>query len=218
MKKHVSLGRAVFLATILLALPFVPSARAVYLSPGGLTASVLEADPVGGTNVYSMTSAFSSLALSGTLTSQVIGGAMNNPLGGLTFTYFFDLSGASIDAASTFTVSSFAGFQTDVSYTNAPAGLIVGGVAPVQFSRSSGSGSVVRFSFLGSEVNPGEFSALLVIQTDAQMWDFSNAALIDGQSVNALSLAPQAIPEPGTLGLLVAGLGFVGFILRRKRH
>ena len=187
---------------------------AAVLTPGGIQfPAVVGAGPVGGTTPTTATVPFTSPVFSGFLTSSVLSGDTSNPFpNGLTFTYQFRLDPSSPHAVSQFTVSSFDSYQTDISFNPTS-----GGIAPTVASRSSeggASGQVVRWTFLNPAVSGGQYSALLVVQTDATLFVPTVAALIDGQSVNVASFAPTVVPEPGVLALLL--LGGLGFIARRK--
>jgi hypothetical protein len=114
------------------------------------------------------------------------------------------------------TVSSFDAFLTDVSMnTN-----LAFGINPSNFSRSNeggGSGQVIRFHFLNPNLDPGDVSALLVVQTSALSWQTTTAGLIDGETLNVAALAPLAIPEPGVGALLLLALGGLGVRKLRRR-
>jgi hypothetical protein len=190
---------------------FVSDANAISVFPGGGVAAAIEPDPVGGTTIYTITNSFASPTLSGDLVSSVISGDTSNPYGlsSLTFTYYIVLSALSPDAASALSIASFLGFQTDMSYSGA-------GVAPQFFSRS-GDGEVVRFSFILDDINPGQTSALLVVQTDAVNYDITSAGILDGQPASVTSLAPlTVVPEPTTFALLLPGLLALRLIKRRN--
>ncbi|HLX95841.1 MAG TPA: PEP-CTERM sorting domain-containing protein [Verrucomicrobiae bacterium] len=205
----------VILAAVLLACPFVSQVKAVLLSPGGVLAATYEPDPSGGTALDTMSVPFSSGVLQGTLISSVIAGDANNPFGGLTFTYQIVISSLSTDSASQISVSSYASFLTDTSYNN--TGTYAGTDVPDYMSRSSGVGDVVRFTFLFNTIGAGSSSALLVIQSSAQNWNFTTAGVTDGQTVNVNSLAPSTVPEPASCALILVGLGLAGFRLRRSK-
>jgi hypothetical protein len=200
---------------VLLACPFVSQVNAVLLSPGGVLAATYEPDPSGGTALTTTSVPFSSGVLQGTLISSVISGDANNPFGGLTFTYQIVVSSLSTDSASQISVSSYASFLTDTSYNN--TGSYAGTDVPDFMSRSSGTGNVVRFTFLNNPIGAGSSSALLVVQTSAQSWNYTTAGVTDGQTVNVNSVAPAAVPEPASCALILLGLGIAGFRLRRSK-
>lgn len=189
------------------------AATSYTLQPGGFSPALSSTYPVGGTVLGSLTTPFNSLTLDGTLRSTVIQGDASNPYGGLTFTYLVMMDQLSPDAASRLTVSSFAGFSTDVSYN--PTGPQVPNVNPTTFGRSV-DGAVLRFSFDSPNIAAGEASALIIVQTDAHFFGDGLAAVIDGSSANTMSLVPM-VPEPGTCGLLLLGLGTFAVARRRAR-
>lgn len=156
-------------------------------------------------------------SFNGTLTSQVWKNDSSSPFGlnALTFTYELAIASGSANAVDRFTVSSFNGYQTDVSYTG---GTPSAGVPPLTIGRSP-TGDIMRFVFedgLGNAtLAPGKNSALLVVQTDASNYQPTIAAVIDGSSANVASFAPAVIPEPSPL-LLAALAGGVLCVLRRS--
>ena len=144
----------------------------------------------------------------------------SNPFGSgsgfLTFTYLIQNNVGSLDSMDRFTVASFAGVSTDVSY-QAPAG---SGILPTSVDRSA-TGDTIGYSFtlLGSGVvSPGSTSALLVVQTNAKSSTATNAYVIDGSTAQVSSFAPApgaGVPEPATLSIAV--LGGAALLLRRRR-
>lgn len=157
---------------------------------------------------------FASGDLSGTLTTTVLAGDLNNPFGGLTFCYLLAVSPGAADAASKLSVSSFFNFITDVSFNN--AGQYLGGVVPDTFRRSV-NGNVVSFNFDTTNIEHGQTSALLVIQTDARAFAPTTVAVTDGLAANVASLAPTTVvPEPSVLALL--GLGLLAYVTRQGRR
>ena len=189
---------------------------------GGLYPVPIEPDPVGGTLLASTGPVpFAAATFSGTLTSQVFNNDLSNPFGlsALTFTYQLTcLTGP--DGISELSLANFTGFLTDASYQS-PAGFTASGLPPTSVGRQI-DGSVVDFTFQVSPIGPGtllpgETSALLVIQASASVFAPGIASVIDGSTASPiLTLEPSIVPEPGTIGLVVAGLGILGLALRRK--
>jgi hypothetical protein len=188
--------------------------QAAPLAPGGTIPAPAEVDPTGGviqagTGATVPFSAGGPAGYSGTLTSTVIAGDPSNLLGGLTFTYRLTNDATSLSALERMTNIDFTGFQTDVSY-QAPAA----GVIPTTADRDPAGGAVGwDFAPLGlGRINPGQASALLVIQTNATAFAVTNANIIDGQATSVSSFGP--VPEPGSLAVL--SLGALAAIRRRR--
>lgn len=201
----------------------IPQASASPLAPGGGIFAPGESDPVSATTLFTTNVAWTSqtAAFSGTLTSSVLQNDANNSLGGLTFTYELTLDSSSQIQASHLAIGGFAGFLTDVSYQT-PAS----GVVPLIVARQS-DGNTVDFNFQplspfgGAYISPGEYSALLVIQTDASTWSFSNASIQDHvASSTVFTLAPtdalNPVPEPSAAALALLGL-VSAFYLRQTK-
>jgi hypothetical protein len=170
----------------------------------------------GATSVfYSGPQTFTAADYSGTLYSTVWKNDSLNPngLGDLTFTYLIQMDFSTVDPVSTFTISSFANYLTDVSYTTSSLNDIV----PTSVQRSSGPGTLVRFHFDGASLGSGTTSALLVIRTDAQSYAATSAGFLDGVGSSANSVAPAPIvstPEPSPT--ILAGLGMLGLLIARR--
>lgn len=84
---------------------------------------------------------------------------------------------------------------------------------------------VIGFNFVPdgfSKIVPGTTSYTQVIRTSARTFTEGNFGLLNGIGDNARAFAPtdvagpQDIPEPGGLGLALAGLGGVGSAWRRR--
>jgi hypothetical protein len=124
----------------------------------------------------------------------------------LTFVYDLINGPGSPDAIERLTVSSFAGYQTDVSFTPVP-----GPIAPRTVTRSL-NGAVVGFEFdvPGFPLVANSVATPLVVQTNAFNWTPSLASVIDGSATSVASLAPTAIvPEPATIALILGGLALL---------
>jgi hypothetical protein len=121
-----------------------------------------------------------------------------------------------------FTVSSFAAFGTDVSYSSFSSGV------PPTFIDRGLPGDVVGFNYptpvpqilIGNPIGPGQTSSLMVVQTNAVNFTFTLASVIDGSVTMVASLAPAPIiPEPGSIVLAaMAGLGLAAVCWRKRRR
>lgn len=195
------------------------------IGPGGSIFTHTEPDPIGGTTLFSTNVSWASLySFSGTLTSTVLAGDASNPFGlsALTFTYELTVDSTSTHSVSALTVGNFLNFQTDVS-----AQLPTNGIMPFYVTRSQespGVGENIQFHFSplplmsAPEIAPGEYSTVLVVQTDATVWDFSIASVLNSSAAaNILTLAPvTAVPEPSAAALGLLGL-ISAFHLRRTK-
>jgi PEP-CTERM motif-containing protein len=82
------------------------------------------------------------------------------------------------------------------------------------------SGSVVGFNYeAGDEIDPGQTTPLLVIETNATSFDFKGfLSAQDGTAGYATAYEPNSVvPEPSSLGLIGTGLMVVGGFWRKLR-
>jgi hypothetical protein len=80
---------------------------------------------------------------------------------------------------------------------------------------------VIGFSFVpngSSKINPGTTSFTEIIRTNARTYTTGNFGLLDGYGDNAKSFSPTAVPEPESYALLLAGMGLIGTIIRRRQQ
>ncbi|MFN2582265.1 MAG: hypothetical protein ABR498_05940, partial [Candidatus Dormibacteria bacterium] len=121
------------------------------------------------------------------------------------------------DAIDRITIANFSGFQTDIGYnTNGvPAGQDTGlsnsgTQSPVTVSRGGsspqGNGSVLRWTFSGTDasgngvnkdIQPGQTTVLLEVETNATQYTGGSLTVQDGASVSGEAVSP-AVPEAWT--------------------
>lgn len=162
--------------------------------------------------INTITIPFSSTSFTGDLTSSVYGNDASNPFGAgsLTFTYQYTINDGP-DSSEGISLGGFSGFNTDATYQSPTTG-----VAPILVSRSS-NGNNIEFNFV-PQILSGESSALLVVQTDAQIWNIGTSTILDNTGSPFVAiLAPNVVPEPTTAGCLLFGSGIL-VLARRFRQ
>lgn len=195
------------------------SSQAVILAPGDVGLDAPQTLSPESTILDKLVTPYAFGGISGTITSWVVKDPAN-PLGGLTFLYqVTDTGTEAISRVSTSDFGIVSGFPVEVSTLTGPFDTSVqGGVVPFTGTRSSGAGSVVGFLFLGTEIQPGQSSAVLVVNTPYINFGLSPGSIIDSSSVNVTILGP--VPEPSTF--MAAGLLLIPFgasmlrIVRKK--
>ena len=193
------------------------------------TGSALETSLGSFTLVDSMSTAFTATnptSFSGVLDSWVLSGNTDNPLGGLSFVYRLTNDQASTDALHRLAVNGYTGLQVEAGYLDgglSPTGsAVAGGLTPTLVDRGVAPGDNIGFSFLAGTIsgltfeslNPGEISRYLVLYTNSPIYSTSIASVIDGSVASAATFAP--IPEPETYAMMLAGMGLMGFVARRR--
>lgn len=171
------------------------------------------------TLVASQTGMLSSARIQGTYTEKVYRNPDNSRCANcLTWVLEINNSRTSQDGINTVTVSDFAGFQTDVGYTNSAPGMTApsGGITPGSVSRSF-NGSIVRWSFTGNEIAPGKSSVLLAIDTNSSRFKSGTVTVQDGSTDTEPGFAPQVPETPFVAGFgLLGGVAAGWYALRRR--
>ncbi len=104
----------------------------------------------------------------------------------------------------------FAGYATNVGWRS--DGL--GNYAPNEFSRDLG-GSTIDFNFNMAPLTGGQSTKFFFIDTNATSYNLSGR-FSDYSSLNFMAIAAP-VPEPESYAMLVAGLGLLGLMARRRR-
>jgi len=152
----------------------------------------------------------------------------SNPFGAGDLDFMYQVTNVSgNDFIGRVTAGVFSGFMTDVGFTaigsELPGGLFVDGTqAPQLVSRSTvvpNNGATIGFVYNGlapSTFAPGTTTTALVIQTDAKNFTTGNVNIIDDVVGSTPAFEPaSAVPEPGSVALVLTGIGFLP--LMRKR-
>jgi hypothetical protein len=172
----------------------------------------------GGTLLDSATTAINNISFNGTARTAVYDTGT-----GLDFYYQFTSNPSSVNGVERFTGSSFASLGASaisVYQTGAAFGIFTAGTETADYADRTSLG-VLGISFVpngASKINPGTTSFTEIIRTNARNYTAGNFALIDGYADNAKGFAPTAaVPEPETYAMLLAGLGIIGTIIRRRK-
>jgi hypothetical protein len=172
----------------------------------------------GGTTLLdSGSSSFSSGGLAGTLFWQVWSDSLNSALIGNEFAYRFEVTGS--EPVHRMTINNWDSALTNVAFSPLlpsppPLPPSPPGMPPTTADRSV-SGNSIGWDFAGS-VQPGTSSTWLVVFTNGNTISPATASFIDGASVSTSTVS--LIPEPETYAMFLAGIGFLGFIARRRRQ
>lgn len=174
---------------------------------------------LGGTELAFAATPISNTSYNGTARSAVYREAG----GTLDFYYQFTNNPSSANGVERFTgydFSSLGAATVNVFQTGAAFGSFVAGTETADYADRTALG-VIAFSFVPSghtKINPGVTSFTEIVQTNARDWKVGNFGLLDGIGDNGVGFAPVSpVPEPGTYLLLLAGLGVMTFVARRRQ-
>ncbi len=141
---------------------------------------------------------------------------------GLDFYYQFSNSIESVNGIERFSAYDFGSVNNtnviDVFQTSAAFGVFVQGSEKSDYADRSNLG-VIGFSFVpngASKVTPGTTSYTQIIRTSARSYSEGHFGLLDGIGANAGGFEPAVVPEPSTATLILAGLGLMGLVARRR--
>lgn len=141
---------------------------------------------------------------------------------GLDFYYQFSNASTSVNGVERFTGWDFSALGSsvvNVFQTGASNSFFLAGTEASDYADRTGFG-VIGFNFIAnshSKINPGTTSLVQVIRTDARHYQRGNFGLLDGIGDNATGFAVSAVPEPETYAMMLAGLGLMGAIIRRRK-
>lgn len=140
---------------------------------------------------------------------------------GLDFYYQFSNNSTSKNGLERFTgydFSSLGASAVSIFQTASAFGIFSAGTEFSDYADRTALG-VIGMNFVpngSSKVNPGITSFTQIVRTNAREYVAGNFGLLDGIGDNANGFA-TAVPEPETYALLLAGLGMIGTIARRRK-
>jgi len=173
-----------------------------------------------GVETFTATNSLGQVTISGDYRAAVYADPGNSFCAGcLDFFIWVTSNSTSVDAIERITDAAFGTFQTDVGYSIG-TGSTPGGVAPATVDRSS-NGSVIGFNFTApAGVGPGQSTAVLEIETNAQTFVAGTLQIIDSSVASVAAFAPSCVPEASSISLTLLGgalLGIGGWRRRRRR-
>jgi hypothetical protein len=170
-----------------------------------------------GTLLASLVEAVSAPTFTGTLRTAVYDG----PEAGvnLDFYYQFTNNANSANAVGRVTGYNFDGFAANVFQTAQAFGVFLAGQVAADSADRDNLGTIgfnmLPDGNLHGKLMPGQTSDTFIVRTSATQFTAGWSGVIDGTATSAPAFQP-AIPEPGTNALIAAGLGLMGFVVRRR--
>lgn len=237
------MNRMLKLAAVLAAAGALGNAHAVVVSPGaGSIAGPTVGSPYPSiTDFGSLLGYVSTDVSSATFAGEVRAAVFDGKEAGVNLDFYYQFSnyGDSVDAIARLTAGGYSGMSVDVRQDGGMWGDFVRGMEAVGTVDMSSDGTL-GFNFTPGVV-AGRTTTVLRVRTAATSFVDSWISIIDGTTTLAPAFAPggvlsppivevpdipggvrpppvAAIPEPETYALMLAGLGMLGLISRRRRH
>jgi hypothetical protein len=192
-------------------------AHATNLVANSPTTSIdIVAGSFGGTLLDSASTLVSNMSYNGTARAAVYDTGT-----GLDFYYQFTNNASSVNGIERFTAADFSSLGTSavsVFQTSAAFGIFTAGIEEAENADRTNFG-VIGFNFVldaTPKLRPGETSFTQIVRTNARAYTTGTFGLIDGYADNAKGFA-TAVPEPESYALLLAGLGVMGALVRRRK-
>jgi hypothetical protein len=172
-----------------------------------------------GSVVASNTQAVNALTFAGILRTAVVDG----PEAGvnLDFYYQFTRTGAGTignQEVGKLTASDFGNFTTNVFQTASSFGIFLAGNQQAT-AAEHGTDGVIGFLFQSGgngKIGGNETSWTQVVRTNATSYQAGLVGVINGSTATLVGYQP--VPEPETYAMVLAGLGLIGAIARRRRQ
>jgi hypothetical protein len=213
----------------------VPSAFAAEVPEAGViavTGTTLTADPtLAGPILYDVITPFTmSLADGGTITGSFQDRVVRDTLGTLDFYSRITNDSTSTEGVDLFSRGNEANFSgsANLEYMDYRTDGL-GSVAPLDAMRSVASSTVGFYFDFGNGILPGQDSYFMFYRSNATAFEVvdtggvvanydSTRGIYNNSNYFAVAVPIDAVPEPETYAMLIAGLGLLGFMARRRKQ